>query len=97
MNNIIRYKANGSNIISAIDTIEKSRYELDSADNGLFIIKRKSTVKKSLCFFSYDCAYGWRRKRDSNPRAEIPRPNGLANRPLRPTWVFLRINIIALI
>ena len=33
----------------------------------------------------------WRRKRDSNPRAGESRPNGLANRPLRPTWVFLRI------
>ncbi len=34
----------------------------------------------------------WRRRRDSNPCAGNPRPNGLANRPLRPTWVLLRID-----
>ena len=39
----------------------------------------------------------WRRKRDSNPRAGESRPNGLANRPLRPTWVFLRIIKIILL
>lgn len=31
----------------------------------------------------------WRRRRDSNPRAL--RPNDLANRPLKPTWVLLRM------
>ena len=40
--------------------------------------------------------FAWRRKRDSNPRAGESRPNGLANRPLRPTWVFLRIKNILL-
>ncbi len=31
----------------------------------------------------------WRRRRDSNPRTAQLRSNGLANRPLQPTWVLL--------
>ena len=33
----------------------------------------------------------WRRSGDLNPGASGYRPNGLANRPLRPAWVLLQI------
>ena len=48
-------------------------------------------IKKEVTFVYQKLLLFWRRSGDLNPGARIIRPNGLANRPLRPAWVLLQI------
>ena len=54
--------------------------------------EKRTWLKKALAYTSAFLA----EKRGFEPRRRLTRPNGLANRPLRPAWVLLQVERIIL-